>query len=80
MRDVLWWGALLMAVGLALGVGLMIIRKRFFRRDEGARQVWTLQQLRELHQRGELSDEEFENLRTRVVAEMSGRDDPDSQP
>ncbi len=71
MADVIRWGMILMIAGFVLGVGIMVLRKRILGKRDEAPQPWTLEQLRELHLRGEISDEEFENLRAQLVSDLS---------
>ena len=73
MRAVLLWGGLLLVVGLAVGVGIMALRRRVLPKEENPPdQVWSLQDLRRMRESGELSEEEFETLRARLIARMGG--------
>ena len=71
MADVIRWGVILMIAGFVLGVGVMVLRKRMLSKRDATPQPWTLEQLRELRRRGEISDEEFENLRLQLVSDLS---------
>jgi hypothetical protein len=73
MRAVLVWGTVLLVVALVVGLGIRALRRRVFPEEEPPPdQLWTLEDLREMRKRGELSEEEFETLRARVIASMAG--------
>jgi len=64
--DVWLWGGLLLA---AAGVGfivLLLVRRRFSGSGQGSSATWTLQDIRQMHASGLLTDEEYEVLRQRV--------------
>ena len=63
---------LLLAVGTMCGLYVVFALKRWLRRDESI-QNFTLQELRELRERGELTSAEFEALRGELIARV-GRD------
>ena len=68
IRDMVVRGSILLA-GL-LVVGLLIGRVRRWRTQESdtSGEPWTLQDLRDLHASGELTDEEFERLKAAMLA------------
>ena len=73
MRAVLVWGTVLLVVALVVGLGIRALRRRVFPEEEAPPdQLWTLEDLREMRDRGKLSEEEFETLRARVIARMAG--------
>ncbi len=82
MAGVLVWCVVLVGAAVLLGTVFYIIRKRLMAEDEsdeiGLTTGFTLADLRVLHARGELSDEEFEfakrKLKAAVLAEPSARD------
>ncbi|MFQ5494560.1 MAG: SHOCT domain-containing protein [Phycisphaerae bacterium] len=68
--DILFWGGVLIAGIGALGLCLWWIRRWSLsthprRRDE---EDWSLQHLRDLRVRGDLSEAEFEALKDRMLA------------
>ena len=65
-----WLGALVGA--LVVLVGVVGYYRRWWRRGEGPGQPpWTLQELRELRARGDLEDDEYRQLRARLLG-MTG--------
>ena len=73
MRAVLVWGTVLLVAALVVGMGIRALRRRVFpEKEPPPDQLWTLEDLREMRGRGELSEEEFETLRARVIARMAG--------
>jgi hypothetical protein len=73
MREVLWWGGGLLLVAMVLGGGVAALRRRVLpKQEEPPDQVWSLEDLRRMQAAGELSVEEFETLRARLIAEMGG--------
>jgi hypothetical protein len=76
-RAVLVWGTVLLVVALVVGLGIRALRRRVFpEKEPPPEQLWTLEDLREMRDRGELSEEEFETLRARVIARMAGAGPP----
>ena len=63
---------LIAVIGVLIGVvvGLLIGRVRRWRTQESdtSGEPWTLQDLRDLHALGELTDEEFERLKAAMLA------------
>jgi hypothetical protein len=75
-RRALPWVVLLFAAIFVLGLALRIKRYLHGRAepaDPGQHATWTVQQLREMHARGELDDAEFELLRTRAIVDAADR-------
>src|SRR5688572_7634193 len=65
--DVLPWLLILLAVTVIGGIGVFMIR-RMLRGDSSAgKGGFTLQDLRDLHAAGKLSDEEFERARAGMI-------------
>jgi hypothetical protein len=78
MHAVLLWGTILLGATVVVGFGIRALRRHVFPEQEPPPdQLWTLEDLREMRNRGRLSEEEFETLRARVIARMAGaeRDD-----
>ena len=72
MTLVLWWGGALLIVSLILGGLVLALRRKFFSGVEDGSQNFSLQELRRMNNAGEISGEEFETLRARVIAELGG--------
>ena len=72
MTQVLWWGGALLIVSLILGGLVLTLRRKIFSGNESGTQIFSLHDLRRMKNAGEISDEEFETLRARVVAELGG--------
>jgi len=68
LGEILPWLILLVGVVLAGGVAIYFIR-RSLKDSQSHAEAFTLQDLRDMHAAGELSDEEFE----RAKAQMIGR-------
>jgi hypothetical protein len=65
-RVLPWLGALV--VGLVVLAGVVSYYRRRCRRGAGpAQPPWTLQNLREIHARGDLEDDEYQRLRVRLL-------------
>jgi uncharacterized membrane protein len=76
--DVLpWLGVLVLAV--LIGVAAIHFVRRWFTRDDEKPADFTLQQLRELHAAGNLTDEEFERAKSAVIGRTTADDGPSDQ-
>jgi len=70
--DVILWSLLLVGGIALLGVGVWWLRRWVFSTpvtDEA--DDWSLQHLREMHARGEISDEEFGRLRGQMISQYN---------
>lgn len=68
--DVLpWLGALILAV--LVGVGAIHLVRRWLKRQDDPPGDFTLQQLRDLHAAGNLTDEEFERAKSAVIGRLT---------
>ncbi|MEM9418410.1 MAG: SHOCT domain-containing protein [Planctomycetota bacterium] len=80
--QVLFWCAVLLGAAIALGLAFFIIRKRLNRMDEEASTVnpmgFTLADLREMHAQGQISDEEFEFAKRKMIAKAKAKLDADN--
>lgn len=68
--QVLPWLIVLMVGVIVGGVAIMLVRRQF---NSGSRKPaggFTLQDLRDLHARGELTDEEFQRAKTLMIGRM----------
>ena len=68
VHGLIVWGAVLLGAILLLAVVAYVLRSRA-RRREAAGPTFSLQKLRELRERGELTEAEFLRLRSRTAAE-----------
>jgi len=68
---ILLYTAALLAGVLALGLLMWYYRRRMHQTQEIA-QSWTLHDLRQLRAAGQISDEEFDRLKARVVSGTCG--------
>lgn len=67
---ILQYGGLLIVALIMLGIVVLWIRRKYMADDKAHFDgVWSLQQLRDLRAKGEISEDEFQKLR----AEMIGR-------
>ena len=70
--DVLFQGSLLLAGLLVLGLLIILVRRWRTRSKAVSGEPWTLQDLRDLHESGKLSDEEYERLKATMLAAYQG--------
>jgi uncharacterized membrane protein len=71
------WGAVLIALAVGALFVMLAIKRRFIGGGENKSSTWTLQDLRELHAAGQLSDEEYRTLRDQVVGSVGARPNGD---
>ncbi len=68
--DVLFWCLVLMGFVAVMGVGAWLIRRRLFSTPAtSSGDDWSLQQLREMKAGGQISEAEFERLRSMIIAQ-----------
>jgi len=78
--DILPWLIAIVAFIIVGGVVIYLTR-RWLRSDEGTDPIgFTLQDLRELHARGELSDEEFAHAREQMIGRLKQPGGPSARP
>ena len=69
------WPSLWLGAGTAAAIGFVLgiraYRNRWLAAAAGARTDWTLQDLRELHAKGQLTDDEYERLKAAAVASVA---------
>ena len=70
LTEVLPWSLAVLAAVVVLLVAVSYYRRRLRAGHGGSGELWSLQDLREMHARGDLSDQEFERLKARVIAEQ----------
>jgi hypothetical protein len=69
--------ALLMGAVVVLFLAVCYYRKRYLSNEQPAgAQTWTFQDLREMRDRGELTEDEYEALRTGLIASFRGSGGP----
>lgn len=63
------WGALALVLLVALWIAWIWLRKWFFGRasDDSHEALWTLRDLRQMREREELTEEEYETLRRQTI-------------
>lgn len=82
--QILLWCALLLGTALVLGVAFYILRKRLASMDEESSATavnplgFTLADLRQMHAEGQLSDEEFDFAKRKMVAKAKAGLDPET--
>jgi len=64
------WTVVLVGLTLVLAVGLFALRRWVKREDGRAESAWTLHELTQLRDSGELTIEQYERLRANLVAEI----------
>jgi hypothetical protein len=67
MNRALPWVAALIGALVLLAVGLAYYRSRRRRHQQRMDAPWTLQQLREMHASGDITDQEYQQLRARLL-------------
>jgi cytochrome c-type biogenesis protein CcmH/NrfF len=65
--DVVIWVGLLIALIIGGGVLVMVLRKRLLARDDGSADVGLFETLKQMRDRGEMTQEEYEAARRKVV-------------
>ncbi len=79
---ILFWCGILLAAAIALALTALAIRKKLNQPDVPTIATgFTLADFRDMHERGDLTQEEFERARARIIASQRiSHDDPqDSQ-
>ena len=79
-RDVFFWLGLIVAAAVVLGIGALVLRKLLIRQDEASPIGFTLADLRQMYEDGELSPEEFDQAKGRMLAQNRAMlDDADEE-
>lgn len=73
LTSILLWSGVLVIAVIVGALVISLVRRNFARSDEDQQQGFTLQELRDLHAGGELSDEEFDRAREALIGEVRGR-------
>ncbi|QQE11877.1 SHOCT domain-containing protein [Planctomycetota bacterium] len=79
--EVFKWIGIIIVAAIILGIIAAFIRKMYYRDNSSGGVGYTLGDLRELHKKGELSDEEFNAAKSLIIAQGKAalQDSPDSQ-
>ncbi|MBB6430965.1 SHOCT domain-containing protein [Algisphaera agarilytica] len=82
--QVLFWSSVLLGAAIVLGLAFFILRKRLNSMDEdagtGNPMGFTLADLRDMHAQGQISDDEFEFAKRKMIAKAKAKLDADSVP
>src|SRR5687768_10866064 len=70
-RDVLPWVLVLIGVIIAGGIIIVALRRRISQDSSASAHGFTLQDLRDLHAKGELTDEEFERAKIQMIGHLA---------
>ena len=70
------WVAVLVGVVIAGGILVAVIRRRFRAGGQAELQGFTLHEIREMHRRGDLTDEEFEQARATILRQVGATPSP----
>src|SRR5690348_15499986 len=81
-RDVMYWGGLLILVILVGAAGILLVRRWMRGGDSGGQPDagFSLSDLRAMRDRGEITSEEYEQTRARVIAKVKGRQNSTDEP
>lgn len=78
--QILLWVFLLIVLIVVGGLGVMALRRRLLSKDRGTDTSGLMDDMRAMHARGELSDEEYDRVRKRMAARAAGRDPDEIAP
>ncbi len=72
--EVVLWGSIIIAIILVGGLIVFQIRKRLLRAEGGSGMddPFGLQELRDLKKSGQISEQEYQTLRTKVIEQVKG--------
>ena len=51
-------------------LAIVMLRRKFLRSEQGSVSPFTLDGLQKMHELGHISDEEYKNLRSKIIADM----------
>ncbi|MFQ5423478.1 MAG: SHOCT domain-containing protein [Phycisphaerae bacterium] len=78
--DILVWGLVLIGAIGSLGAIIWMLRRRFFAAASWSGGVpWTLQQLRELRAKDQITDDEFQRLRAEMLRPWQAESAPSDE-
>jgi hypothetical protein len=70
LGDVFFWGLLLMVLVVALFAAVAVLRKKLSPNEDFHGAGFTLSDLRQMHKKGQMSDEEFERAKIALLGAM----------
>jgi len=76
LADILPWLIVLVGVVLVGGIAIYFIRRHLYAEQSPSDVGFSLQQLRELHASGELTDEEFERAKAMMIGRLAAPRQP----
>ena len=80
-RDIFFWLGAIVVAGIVLGIVALVLRKLLLGGSDAPTIGFTLADIRQLHESGELSDEEFALAKGQMVAQnraMLADDEPEN--
>ena len=78
--DILWRLAAIVAAAVVIVITGLLVRRKMMHGDaSGNGEAFSLHDLRELHRRGDLSDEQFQRARAALLARSRARLEVDGQ-
>lgn len=78
--QILLWVFVLIVVIVVGGLAVLELRRRLLSKDRGSMSAGLMDEMRTMHARGELSDEEYDRVRKRMAARAAGRDPDEFAP
>src|ERR1043165_6860197 len=70
-QQILFWGFIIMGIAIVGFVAIMIFRRRMMAAEEGEQHPgFSLAELRAMRDRGEITSEEYEQTKARVIAKV----------
>lgn len=80
-NQILFVAGLLIAIVLVASIAVLALRKSLFAAPEKPEDPGSLMdQVRAMHKRGEISQDEYDRVRRRLVAQAAGKPSPSEKP
>lgn len=74
MSAIFFWGTVAIGAILAMSAAVWLLRRHFLADDsDPTAQVFTLQDLRDMRARGDLSEAEFDSMRAALIQQARSR-------
>lgn len=71
--QVIFWGLVLLVAIVILAVAIWLLRKKLFgAANNETSEMWSLQHLRQMHADGQITDSEFETLKSKYLSGLRG--------
>lgn len=64
------WSGIVIFAAVILGAGLLLLKRRINAESESSGSAWTLHELTVLRDSGELTIEQYERLRSKLIGDM----------